>query len=98
MKMRLIWRIGLSLLSGVLLGLAFPPWNVSWLVWIAFVPVLSGLLILRGSAPVLLAQGAVFSATFALIAFYWLGEETRWSGGAQNVGTVIVTGVCGGWL
>jgi len=98
MKMRLIWRIGLSLLSGVLLGLAFAPWNVSWLVWIAFVPVLSGLLILRGSAPVLLAQGAVFSATFALIAFYWLGEETRWSEWAQNVGTLIVTGAVWAWL
>ena len=52
--MYLIWQIGLSVLSGVLLGLAFPPWNVSWLVWIAFVPVLNGLLILRGSALVMI--------------------------------------------
>jgi len=98
MKMHLIWQIGLSLLSGVLLGLAFPPWNVSWLVWVAFVPVLCGLLILRGSAPVLLIQGAVFCATFGLIAFYWLGAETRWSELAQNGGTLIVTGAVWAWL
>ena len=98
MKMNLIWQIGLSLLSGVLLGLAFPPWNVSWLVWVAFVPVLSGLLILRGSALVLLVQGALFSAAFGLIAFNWLGAETRWNELAQNVGTLIVAGAVWSWL
>jgi apolipoprotein N-acyltransferase len=98
MKMYLIWQIGLSVLSGVLLGLAFPPWNISWLVWIAFVPVLSGLLILRGSALVLLVQGALFSATFGLIAFNWLGAESRWNELAQNVGTLIVAGAVWAWL
>src|SRR5258708_30250099 len=98
MKMYLIWQIGLSVLRGWLLGLAFPPWNVSWLVWIAFVPVLSGLLILRGSALVLLVQGALFSATFGLIAFNWLGAETRWNELAQNVGTLIVAGAVWSWL
>src|SRR6266481_7883126 len=98
MKMHLIWQIGLSLLSGVLLGLAFPPWNVSWLVWIAFVPVLSGLLILGGSALVLLVQGTLFSGTFGLIAFNWLGAETRWNELAQNVGTLVVAGAVWAWL
>jgi apolipoprotein N-acyltransferase len=98
MKMYLIWQIGLSVLSGVLLGLAFPPWNVSWLVWIAFVPVLGGLLIVRGSALVLLVQGTLFSATFGLIAFNWLGAETRWNELAQNVGTLVVAGAVWAWL
>jgi apolipoprotein N-acyltransferase len=98
MKMYLIWQIGLSVLSGVLLGLAFPPWNFAWLVWIAFVPVMSGLLILRGSALVLLVQGALFSATFGLIAFNWLGAESRWNELAQNVGTLIVAGAVWAWL
>jgi apolipoprotein N-acyltransferase len=98
MKMHLIWQIGLSLLSGVLLGLAFPPWNVSWLVWVAFVPILSGLLILRGSALVLLAQGAVFSATFGSIAFSWLGAEARWNELAENVGTLVIAGAVWAWL
>jgi apolipoprotein N-acyltransferase len=93
MKMRLVWQIGLSLLSGALLAAAFPPWNVSWLVWIAFVPVLGGLLILRGSTPNFVIQGAVFSATFGCIAFSWLGAEARWSELAQNVGTLIAVGV-----
>src|SRR5260221_3397849 len=95
MKMYLIWQIGLSVLSGVLLGLAFPPWNVSWLVWIAFVPVLSGLLILRGSALVLLVQGALFFSTFRLIAFNLLGAENPWNEIAQNSRTLIVAGA--GW-
>src|ERR1700741_1994896 len=98
MKMHLIWQIGLSLLSGVLLAFAFPPWSASWLVWIAFVPVLSGLLILRGSTPVLLVQGAVFSAAFGLMAFNWLGAERRWSELAQNGGTLIVAGAVWAWL
>jgi apolipoprotein N-acyltransferase len=98
MKMRLIWQIGLSLLSGLLLGLAFPPWSISWLVWVAFVPVLCGLLVLRGSAPVLLIQGAVFCATFGLIAFNWLSAEARWSELAQNSGTLIVIGAVWAWL
>jgi apolipoprotein N-acyltransferase len=98
MKMHLIWQIGLSLLSGVLLALAFPPWNISWLVWIAFIPVLTGLLILRGSALVLFVQGAVFSATFGFIAFGWLGVEMRWNELAQNVGTLVVTGAVWAWL
>jgi apolipoprotein N-acyltransferase len=98
MKMHLIWQVGLSLLSGVLLGLAFPPWNVSWLVWIAFIPVLTGLLILGGSGLVLLGQGVVFSATFGCVAFSWLGVETRWNELAQNVGTFIVAGAVWAWL
>src|ERR1700751_1519478 len=98
MKMYLIWQIGLSVLSGVLLGLAFPPWNVSWLVWIAFVPVLGALLILRGSAPVLLVQGALFCATFGFIAFSWLGVEARWNELAQNVGALAVAGAVWAWL
>jgi apolipoprotein N-acyltransferase len=98
MKMQLIGQIGLSLLSGVLLSLAFPPWNVSWLVWIAFVPVLSGLLILRGSALILLVQGALFCATFGSIAFSWLGAEARWNELAQNVGTLVVAGAVWAWL
>src|SRR5260221_12989770 len=98
MKRWLMWQMGLSLLSGVVLGLACPPWNVSWLVWIAFVRVLSGLLILGRSALVLLVQGTVFSATFAFIAFNWLGAETRWNELAQNVGTLVVAGAVWAWL
>src|SRR5258708_30229136 len=97
MKMYLIWQIGLSVLSGVLLGLAFPPWNVSWLVWIAFVPVLSGLLILRGPAVVLLVPGTLFSGPFGLIAFNWLGAETPWNQLAQNHGTLVVAGAIWAW-
>jgi apolipoprotein N-acyltransferase len=98
MKLRVAWQIGLSLVSGGLLALAFPPWNFSWLVWIALVPILAGLLILRGSAPVLLLQGAIFAASFGLIAFNWLAAEGRWNELAQNTGTLIVAGAVWAWF
>jgi apolipoprotein N-acyltransferase len=98
MKTRLIWQAGLSIISGVLLAFAFPSWDISWLAWIAFVPVLAGLLIWRGSALILLAQGALFSATYSLITFSWLGAEARWSELAQNVGTQVAMGAVWGWM
>ena len=98
MKIQLLWQVGLSLVSGVLLAAAFPPWNIGWLVWIAFVPVLIGLLILGGSALVLLVQGAIFAAAFGFIAFSWLGAEGRWTELAQNVGTLIAVGAVWAWV
>jgi apolipoprotein N-acyltransferase len=98
MKMRIVWQIGASLVSGVLLAAAFPPWNISWLLWIAFVPVLAGLLIGRGPALLLLIQGAIFSATFGFITFSWLGAEGRWSELVQNAGTLIGIGSIWAWV
>ena len=37
--------IFLSLVGGILVSLAFPPWNQDWLIWIGFTPVLAGLLL-----------------------------------------------------
>jgi hypothetical protein len=98
MKSSIVWQTVLSLVSGALLAASFPPWNFSWLVWVAFVPVLAGLLILPGSRLVALIQGAVFSASFGFIVFYWLGSEGRLSELAQNVGTLVVVGAIWGWF
>ena len=61
----------LAVLSGVLVAVAFPPWNVEWIIWVAFIPVLFALLFLRSHWLTALAQGAVFGAVFGGIAFFW---------------------------
>lgn len=69
----------LSLLGGVLIALAFPPWNYDWLIWIGFIPVLAGLLLFPRRWLTALIQGAVFGGTFGGLVFSWL-----WAGGRPN--------------
>ncbi|MBV8376769.1 MAG: hypothetical protein JO279_07165 [Verrucomicrobia bacterium] len=69
----------LSLAGGVLISLAFPPWNQYWLIWIGFTPVLAGLLLFPRHWVGSLIQGAVFGGTFGGLVFSWL-----WAGGRQN--------------
>jgi apolipoprotein N-acyltransferase len=69
----------LSLAAGVLVALAFPPWNQDWLIWIGFTPVLAGLLLFPRRWVSSLIQGAVFGGTFGGLVFYWL-----WAGGRRN--------------
>jgi apolipoprotein N-acyltransferase len=68
-----------GLAAGVLVALAFPPWNYDWLIWIGFTPVLAGLLLFPRSWVTSLIQGAVFGGTFGGIVFSWL-----WKGGHPN--------------
>ena len=69
----------LSLAGGVLIALAFPPWNQDWLIWIGFTPVLAGLLLFPRRWVTSLIQGAVFGGTFGGLVFSWL-----WAGGRPN--------------
>jgi apolipoprotein N-acyltransferase len=69
----------LSLAAGVLVALAFPPWNQDWLIWIGFTPVLAGLLLFPRRWVFSLIQGAVFGGTFGGLVFSWL-----WAGGHRN--------------
>jgi apolipoprotein N-acyltransferase len=62
----------LSLTSGVLVSLAFPPWNQDWLIWIGFTPVLAGLLLFPRRWIASLIQGAVFGGSFGGLVFSWL--------------------------
>src|SRR5580700_3636266 len=80
-----LWQLLLSALAGALLALGLPPWNVSWLVWVAFVPVLVSLLALRRRAVLVFLQGILFSGTFGLVAFHWLWNEHRY----QELGTIL---------
>ena len=73
--------IFLSLLGGVLVSLAFPPWNQDWLIWIGFTPVLAALLLFPRGWIVSLIHGAVFGGTFGGLVFSWLlagGRTNDW--------------------
>ncbi len=54
----------LNLAGGVLIALAFPPWNQDWLIWVGFVPALAGLLLFPRHWITSLIQGALFAGTF----------------------------------
>ena len=64
--------IFLSLAGGVLVSLAFPPWNQDWLIWIGFTPVLAGLLLFPRGWIASIIRGAVFGGTFGGLVFSWL--------------------------
>jgi apolipoprotein N-acyltransferase len=71
----------LSLGGGILVALAFPPWNYGWLIWIGFTPVLAGLLLFPRRWVTSLIQGAVFGGTFGGRVFSWLraaGHPNDW--------------------
>src|SRR5260221_5695340 len=93
-----LWQLLLSVLGGVLIALGLPPWTVSWMIWVAFVPILVSLLVLRGRAVLIILQGILFSGTFGLIAFHWLWKEHRY----QELGTILgvfsLQGVIWGWF
>src|SRR5258707_8453600 len=93
-----LWQLLVSVLGGVLIALGLAPWNVSWLIWVAFVPILVSLLALRGRAVLIILQGILFSGTFGLIAFHWLWKEHRY----QELGTILgvfsLQGVIWGWF
>src|ERR1700722_1218984 len=78
----------LSLLGGVLIALAFPPWNDDWLIWVGFMPVLAGLLLFPRRWVSSLIQGAVFGGTFGGLVFSWLwagGRLTDWLSNAESL-------------
>jgi Apolipoprotein N-acyltransferase N-terminal domain len=85
MRFTWLWQFLLSLFGGILIALGFPPWNFSWVVWVAFIPVLVSLLSLRGPAIMVILQGVLFSGVFGLITFHWLWHEHRY----QEFGTIL---------
>lgn len=69
---RMIARWGGAALSGLLLSAAFPPLEIDWLVWFAFVP------LLLAPVPVTpgrrCAVGYVFGVAHFFTSLYWLNE------------------------
>src|ERR1700742_364739 len=86
----------LSLLGGVLVAMAFPPWNYDWLIWIGFTPVLAGLLLFPRPWVTSLIQGAVFAGTFGGVVFFWLWAGGRPADWFSNVATLALLGAIWG--
>jgi apolipoprotein N-acyltransferase len=86
----------LSLLGGVLIALAFPPWNHDWLIWVGFTPVLAGLLLFPRRWVSSLIQGAVFGGTFGGLVFSWLWASGRLTDWMSNVASLALLGAIWG--
>ncbi|MEE8478982.1 MAG: apolipoprotein N-acyltransferase [Candidatus Neomarinimicrobiota bacterium] len=61
----------LALLSGVLVGLSYPPWHLGFLAWFGFIPLIHVLLNIKPGQTVILAFLA--SITTNLISLHWIG-------------------------
>jgi apolipoprotein N-acyltransferase len=68
-----------AVVSGVLLGLAFPPVNAYWLVWVGLVPLLWAIRRERRVLP-LFMMGLVAGTVMFLIVLYPLVSAHLWSG------------------
>lgn len=65
-----VGRVLLCVLAAVLMAAAFPPFDLHWLVWFGFLPLL---LALRGLAPpAAAAHGGIFGFTFFALTVHWL--------------------------
>jgi apolipoprotein N-acyltransferase len=73
--LRLLTDLALATLSGVLVFLAFPGWNVHWLAWFAFVPLLVAL---RDATPKWAFGLGLWAGTVTNAGgFWWMTEMLR---------------------
>jgi len=67
------WHWIAAALSGILLTLCFPPWNLGWLCWIALTPLLAAAFV-SGNAWRRAALGYVAGVVFFGTTFWWLSS------------------------
>jgi apolipoprotein N-acyltransferase len=98
MKISTLLALLLSLLSGLLVSLAFPPWKFEWLIWVGLTPILAALLLFELDWRFSLLCGALFGGFFGGTTFFWLlqsGREVDW---IWNVGTLTLIGIIWAYL
>jgi len=93
-----IFAILLSIVGGIVVAVAFPPWNQDWLIWIGFTPVLVGLLLCSRNWLAALIQGALFGGTFGGFAFAWLSKGGRPADWIWNTGSLALVGALWGLI
>jgi len=88
MKRSLTWflPILLSVVAGLLVALAFPPWDQGWLIWVGFTPVLAGLLLFSRRWVAALIQGALLAEHSGVWRSPGFGKEGSWATGAGTLG------------
>jgi apolipoprotein N-acyltransferase len=84
--------IVLSVVGGILIALAFPPWNQAWLIWVGFNPVLAGLLLFPRRWVTSLIHGAIFGGTFGGLTFSWLWGDGHPNDWVSNVASLTLLG------
>ena len=82
----------LSVLSGLIVAVAFPPWNQSWLIWVGFIPVLSALLLFSRHWGLALLRGLAFGGTFGGFLFSWLLSNGRLADWLTNTISLALLG------
>lgn len=76
--MNRVWPGAAAVLSGLLMGLAYPPFEQSWLIWVALVPLICALWFRpKKSALGHFLHGYVAGLIFFWIVFFWLTEVTQ---------------------
>jgi len=91
-----IYAILLSVLGGVLVAVAFPPWKQDWLIWFGFAPVLVGLVLFPRNWLAALIEGGLFGGTFGGLAFSWLWKGGRPVDWIWNTGSLALVGAMWG--
>ena len=88
--------IALSLLSGVLLGLSFPPADLKWLVWVGLVPLLWAVDRCERPRRAFLL-GSLAGLVFFLITLHPLVSAYTWTGWARETATQFAARMSRQW-
>jgi apolipoprotein N-acyltransferase len=91
-----LMTILLSVLSGFIVAVAFPPWNQYWLIWMGFIPVLSALLFFSRQWLLSLLRGAAFGGAFGCFLFSWLLIDDRLADWLINAASLALLGAIWG--
>ncbi len=71
-KTRGIWKALISLLSGAFMALAYPPYDLSQIVWIGLLPLLSLLWVGKTSKKAAFAYGWLYGMGWYCVSFWWI--------------------------
>jgi len=82
----------LSVFSGFIVAVAFPPWNQSWLIWVGFIPALCALLLFSRHWGLGLLRGLAFGGTFGGFLFSWLLSSGRLADWLTNTISLALLG------
>ena len=97
-KMMRILPLLLALASGLLAALSFPPWNVSWIAFVALIPFLTGTVVRKAGLLTAIASGFLFGGSFGAATFGWLCAGGRWPDWLGNVGSLAGIGITWSWF
>src|SRR6516165_4210475 len=82
----------MSVFSGFIVAVAFPPWNQSWLIWVGFIPALCALLLFSRYWGLGLLRGLAFGGTFGGFLFSWLLSSGRLADWLTNTISLALLG------